>query len=74
VLWTQPVHTVGCGPYRTDRKMEESLEAQSCGQAAPNTKELSLRQQVLAATAGGIATALFGSPPLPCPATPIRFS
>jgi hypothetical protein len=46
--------------------MEESLEAQACGRFCVRgvpTKELSLRQQVLAATAGGIATALFGLPP-----------
>lgn len=45
--------------------MEESLEAQACGRFCVRdvpTKELSLRQQVLAATAGGIATALFVTP------------
>lgn len=57
--------------------MEETVEAQACGgflqvgarkstcAPLPSVKELSLVQQVLAATAGGIATALFGSFP-PC--------
>lgn len=58
-----------------DSDMEESIEAQACGgrgllagarrgrDVPLELQELSLTQQILAATAGGIATALFGGCP-----------